>query len=284
MTHPGPDFLPYPLPAVTPAWQPVTTGPSAPPPPTTGRWSKALDGVSTLGIVSIGSGLGALVLLILITGVADRPGLGAAVTALAAVVSLVSGWVALRTVTARDSRTLVVSAQSVAALSAVLAAMVYAASGGDEQVVSPPRQSTPSPSSQPSGPALPSQAPTSPAIPPAGTVNGFGVPSTPGSPLTNDPTTLGTLQGHVVDTAQQPIEGATVTVTRATAGDTSSTPQCPTRVTTLTDENGVYQLQLCQLGDNLGYHVRIQVGKHVAEQDVYVNSGNTTTYDVILPR
>jgi len=236
--------------------------------------------------VSIGSGLGALVLLVLITGVADRPGPGAAVTALAAVVSLVSGWVALRTITARDSRTLVVGGQSVAALSAVLAAMVYAASGGNEQVVSPPRQPSPSsqPSTSPSNP-VPSQAPTpSAAIPPAGSVNGFGLPSSPGSPLTSDPTTLGTLQGHVVDPGNQPIQGATVTITRSTPGDTSSTPQCPTRVTTLTNAEGVYQLQLCQLGDGLGYHVKIQVGTHVVEHDVYVNSGNTTTYDVILPR
>ncbi|MCU1603105.1 MAG: hypothetical protein JWO22_3814, partial [Frankiales bacterium] len=81
-----------------------------------------------------------------------------------------------------------------------------------------------------------------------------------------------------------PIAGATVTITRATAGDISSTPQCPTRVTTLTEANGIYQLQLCQLGNDLGYHVRIQVGKSLVEHDLYVNSGQTTTYDVILPR
>lgn len=283
MTHPGPDFLPYPLPAVAPTWTPLPAPPSAPV-QGPGRWSKALDGVPPLGVVSIGSGLGALVLLVLVSGVADRPGPGATVTALAAAVSLVTGWIALRKVAERDSRTLVVGAQSVAALSAVLAAMVYAASGSSEQVVQPPKTQ---PSSQPSGLASPTPAPTPSTvtpIPPAGAVNGFGVPSEPGQPISNDPAALGTLQGHVVDTAGRPIAGASVTVTRATAGDTSSTPQCPTRVTTLTEANGIYQLQLCQLGDNLGYHVRIQVGKSVVEHDLYVNSGQTTTYDVILPR
>ena len=59
---------------------------------------------------------------------------------------------------------------------------------------------------------------------------------------------------------------------------------CPTRVTTLTDTEGVYRLQLCQLGNGLGYHVRITVGQSNVEHDLFVNSGNTTVYDVILPR
>lgn len=285
MTHPGPDFLPYPLPEAPPSWVPQPA--VAPTPgPTTGRWSKALDGVPPLGVVSIGSGLGALVLLILVTGVADRPGPGATVTALAAAVSLVTGWVALRKTVARDSRTLVVSAQSVAALSAVLAAMVYASHGSSDQVVQPPNAPLPSSSAAavPGSPLpTPTQLPAAP-IPSAGAVNGFGLPSQPGQPISDDPTALGTLQGHVVDPGGAPIAGATVTITRATAGDISSTPQCPTRVTTLTEANGIYQLQLCQLGNDLGYHVRIQVGKSLVEHDLYVNSGQTTTYDVILPR
>ncbi|MFN2539085.1 MAG: hypothetical protein ABR549_13190 [Mycobacteriales bacterium] len=275
--HPGPDFLPYPLPAVT---QPTVQLP--PPPvaaPTTGRWSRALDGVPPLGVVAIGSGLGALVLLVLVSGIADQPGAGATVTIVAAAVSVLTGWVALRAAVAKDSKTLVLAAQSVGVLSALLAAMVYAAGGSTEQPVTPP---SPAPSSSPSAGPAPTMAP-GPVLPP-GAVNGFGVPTDPGAPLTDDPTALGTLQGHVVDTAGKPIRSAVVTITRSTAGDTSSTPQCPTRVTTLTDDDGLYQLQLCQLGNGLGYHVRIQVGRSLVEHDPFVNSGNTTYYDVILPR
>lgn len=284
--HPGPDFLPYPLPAVTQATVALPSPPSAAP-PAPGRWSRALDAVPPSGVVSIGSGIGALVLLVLVTGIADRAGPGAVVTALAAAVSLVAGWVALRKIAAaaRDSRTLVMTAQAVGAVSALIAAMVYAAGSGDSQPpVSPP---SPQPSASATAPA-PTPAPTtspSPAVVlPPGTANGFGVPTDPGAPLTNDPSSLGTLQGHVVDTAGKPVKGAIVTITRSKAGDVSETPQCPTRVTTLTDANGFYQLQLCQLGDGLGYHVRIQVGRSLAEHDLFVNSGNTTYYDVILPR
>lgn len=283
MTHPGPDFLPYPLPEVT-TWetQPI---PSSPPPPPGGRWSRALDDVPPVGIVAVGSGLGALALLVLVVLVADRPGAGAFVTALAAAVSLVTGRLALRALAKGDGRSIVVAAQTVGVLSAVVAALVWTANRGDEQTVSPPLpQPTASsaPTQDPQQPA-PSATPL-PSVPPPGAVNGFGVPSDPGSPLSDDPTALGTLQGHVVDTGGQPVARAVVTVTRSAAGDTSSTPQCPTRLTTLTDAQGVYRLQLCQLGDGLGYHVRITVGRSVAESDVFVNSGNTTTYDVILPR
>lgn len=277
--HPGPDFLPYPRPAVTSPTVQLPPPPTAPP-PSAGRWTRALEGVPPVGIVSIGCGLGAFLLLVLVSGIAGRPGPGAVVTVLAAAVSLVAGWVALRAAPAKDSRTLLVTAQSVGVLSALLATMVFVASGsGDEQPVTPP---SPRPSASSSPVPLPTRTPGT--VLPPGAVNGFGVPSDPGSPITDDPTALGTLQGHVVDTAGKPIKGAVVTVTRATAGDTSETPQCPTRVTTLTDADGLYQLQLCQLGDGLGYHVRIQVGKSLVEHDLFVNSGNTTTYDVILPR
>lgn len=276
--HPGPDFLPYPLPAVS---QP--TAPLPPPPtaaPATGRWNRALEGVPPVGVVSIGTGLGAVLLLVLVSGIADRPGPGAVVTILAAGVSLVTGWVALRAALSKDSRTLVVGAQSAGVVAALVATVLYAASGsGDVEPVSPP-------SPQPTTTASPAplSTPTPSTVPPPGAVNGFGVPTDPGPPITNDPTALGTLEGHVVDTAGTAVKGAVVTVTRSVAGDTSSTPQCPTRVTTLTDANGLYQLRLCQLGNGLGYHVRIQVGKSVAENDLFVNSGNTTYYDVILPR
>ena len=273
--HPGPDFLPYPLPAVS---QPTTQLP--PPPtsaPTAGRWSRALEGVPPLGVVSIGCGLGALVLLVLVSGIADRLGPGAVVTILASATSLVTGWIALRGTVAKDSRTLVVAAQSLGVVAALVATIAYAAGGsGDEQPVTPP-------SPQPSATAAPTPTPTPATVLPPG-ARGFGVPTDPGDPITDDPAALGTLQGHVVDTAGAPVKGAVVTVTRSTPGDTSSTPQCPTRVTTLTNATGFYQLQLCQLGNNLGYHVRIQVGKSLAEANLYVNSGNTTYYDVILPR
>jgi hypothetical protein len=218
-----------------------------------------------------------------VTGIADRAGPGAVVTALAAVVSLGTGWAVLRRTLPKDSRTLVTAAQSVGVVSALVAAMVYAASSDDSQVVSPPVPQ-PSVTAGPGTSPTPSPVPSPSAVPPPGSVNGFGVPSDPGSPATNDPNDTGTLQGHVIDTAQSPVKGAVITITRSRVGDTSSTPQCPTRLTTLTDADGFYQLKLCQLGDNLGYHVRIQVGKSVAEADLFVNSGNTTTYDVILPR
>jgi hypothetical protein len=283
VTHPGPDFLPYPLPAVTQPTVALPPPPGAPPP--AGRWSRALDGVPPVGVVSIGSGLGALVLLLLVTGIAGRSGPGAVVTVLAAAVSLGTGWVAIRRTRPlpRDSRTLVVAAQSVGVLSALVAAMVYAASGsGGQQPVAPPSPQ-PSTSATPAPGVSPSPAPSPLNLPP-GAANGFGVPSDPGSPLSDDPTALGTLYGHVVDTAGNPVKGAVVTVTRATPGDISNTPQCPVRVTTLTDANGVYQLQLCQLGQGLGYHVKIQAGRGTVEHDLFVNSGNTTVYDVILPR
>ena len=276
--HPGPDFLPYPLPAVS---QP--TVPLPPPPttaPTAGRWNRALDGVPPVGVVSIGTGLGAVLLLVLVSGIADRPGPGAVVTILAAAVSLLTGWIALRAALSKDSRTLVVSAQSVGVLAALVGTVIYAASGaGDLEPVTPP---SPQPTATTS--PAPLSTPTPVIVPPPGAVNGFGVPTDPGPPITDDPTALGTLEGHVVDTAGSTVKGAVVTVTRSVAGDTSSTPQCPTRVTTLTDANGLYQLRLCQLGNGLGYHVRIQVGKSVVEHDLFVNSGNTTYYDVILPR
>jgi hypothetical protein len=286
VTHPGPDFLPYPLPAVTQPTVALPPPPGAPPP--AGRWSRALDGVPPLGVVAIGSGLGALVLLLLVTGIASRSGPGAVVTVLAAAVSLGTGWAVLRKrqtpVLPKDSRTLIVAAQSVGVLSALIAAMVYAASstGGQDPVAPPSPQ--PTTSSTPAPGASPSPSPSAPLNLPPGAANGFGVPSDPGAPLTDDPTALGTLYGHVVDTTGHPIRGAVVTVTRATAGDSSNTPQCPVRVTTLTDVNGVYQLQLCQLGSGLGYHVKIQVGRNAVEHDLFVNSGNTTVYDVILPR
>ena len=278
--HPGPDFHPYPLPLVVPPPPPPPV--SAPPAAaTSGRWSRALDTVSPLGIVSIGCGAGALVLLVLVTFLAGQPGPGAVVTLAAAVVSLVTGWVALRSMTVRDSRTLVISAQTVGALSAVLAAMVYAGSGsGDAQPVTPP---SPQPSASAPAQQQPTPAPSQQVLPP-GAVNGFGVPSMPGAPILDEPTALGTLQGHVVDTAGKPVKGAVVTVTRSKPGDTSETPACPTQVTTLTNAAGLYQLSLCQLGEGLGYHVRITVNGHVAESNLFVNSGNTTTYDVILPR
>jgi hypothetical protein len=268
------------MPAVTPPTVALPAPPATP--PGAGRWSRALDALPPLGVVCIGSGLGALVLLVLVTGIADRPGPGAVVTALAAVVAVVTGWLALRSIpaTARDSRTLVMSAQALGALSALVAAMVFAASGAEGQ----PAVSPPSPSPSPSGTAAPAPSPAPAVTLPPGAANGFGVPTDPGAPLSDDPTSLGTLQGHVVDTAGRPVRGATVTVTRSKAGDTSETPSCPTRVTTLTDSDGLYQLQLCQLGEGLGYHVRIQVGRSVAEHDLFVNAGNTTYYDVILPR
>jgi hypothetical protein len=164
-------------------------------------------------------------------------------------------------------------------LAAIVSVVVYAVSKPAEQVVRPPVASPTAPSQQ-----QPLPSPTAPPVVPPGGVNGFGVPSNPGQPLSDDPKALGTLLGHVVDTAGDPIKGALVTIERGTAGDTSETPDCPTKVTTQTDGDGVYRQQLCQLGQGLGYTVTITVGKASARTTLFVNSGNTTVYDVILPR
>lgn len=281
--HPGPDFLPYPRPVLPPP--PAAPGPAPAGTPAEGgrRWSRALDGVPPLGTVAIGCGLGAVVLLVLVSWVADRPGPGAVVTLVAAAASLGTGWRALRAVSARDSRALVVAAQTVAALSAVLALVTYAVSGPSDEVA-PVTTPTPSPSAPGAAPVAgssPSPTPTQPVPPPG--ANRFFVPTVPGAPIVDDPAALGTLEGNVVTLSQQPVKGAVVTVTRAKPGDVSSTPECPTRVTTQTNAAGVYRLQLCQLGDNLGYHVTIQTPRGKAETDLFVNSGNTTVYDVLLP-
>ena len=273
----GPDFLPYPLPDRPVA--PVHVAPPTAPPPGKGRWSQAVDALPATGVVAIGTGLAAFFLLLLLSLAADQPGAGAVVIALVAAVSLVTGWAALKPTVPKDSRTLIVSAQSLAAACALLAIGIYAAGGADEQ----PPVSVPSP--QPSASSsVPAPAPTpTPEVSP-GAVNGFGVPSVPGQPQSDNPTDLGTLLGHVVDTAGKPVEGALVTVTRATAGDTSSTPDCPVSVTTRTDSQGGYRFQLCQLGEGLGYRVTIAVGTLKAGASLFVNSGQTTVYDVILPR
>lgn len=273
----GPDFLPYPLPERPAA--PAHVAPPTAPPPGKGRWNQALDALPPLGIVAIGTGLATVFLLLLVSIAADQPGAGAVVTLLAAAVSLGTGWAAMKPSLRKDSRTLIVSAQSLAAASALVALGIYAAGGSDAQ----PPVSVPTP--QPSATStVPSPGPSATPQPSPGAVNGFGVPSVPGQPQTDSPTDLGTLIGHVVDTAGKPIEGAVVTVTRGTPGDTSSTPDCPTSVTTRTDSQGGYRFQLCQLGEGLGYRATIAVGSLKASAVLFVNSGQTTVYDVILPR
>jgi hypothetical protein len=286
----GPDFLPYDLPAA-----PQTSTLVAPPPapPTKGRWERALEGVPNLGVFAIGAGAAALILLVLITWLADKPGPGATVVTIAAFASLIAGKLALKPEVGKDSRTLIAAGQTVGVVSAITAVLVYAAATSDDtQPIAIPSPQ-PTVTTQPSTPVptQPQVAPTQPALPtpgpsvstPPGAVNGFGIPSQPGSPLTLSPTDEGTLYGHVVDTAGKPIAGATVTITRGTAGDVSEVPDCPTRITTQTDAQGVYRQQLCQLADGLGYTVTITVGGVSARSNLFVNSGQTTVYDVILP-
>lgn len=275
--HRGPDFLPYPLPE-RPSEPVVSTAVVE---PTTGRWTRALEALPPLGVLAVGAGAAAVVLLVLVSGAMDQPGAGAIVTVLAAATSLVAGFIALSPSLPQDTRRVIVAAQSAGVVAAALSVVVYASSRPAEQ----PPISIPSP--QPTATATapaPSASPTPLLSLPPGSVNGFGVPSDPGRPQSSDPTALGTLFGHVVDTAARPVEGATVTVTRSVAGDVSSTPDCPTRVTTQTDAEGVYRLQLCQLGPGLGYKVTVTVGRSTASSNLFVNSGNTTVYDVILPR
>jgi hypothetical protein len=280
----GPDFLPYDKPS-----QPEA--PLLPPPPSQpgrSRWELALEGVPTLGIVALGAGVAALVLLVLVTAVADKPGPGATVVVIAAFTSLITGRLALKPELPKDSRSLIGLGQAVGVVAAVIAVLAYGMSdkdGGQPISVPSPLPSvltSPQPI-QPTQPPLAQPTPGPSLSAPPGAVNGFGVPSMPGPPQQQDPTALGTLYGHVVDTAHKPVPGATVTITRGTPGDTSDTPDCPTRITTQTDSDGVYRQQLCQLGDDLGYTVTITVPGASTKTTLFINSGQTTVYDVVLP-
>lgn len=285
----GPDFLPYLLPEPPAA----AAAPEPPPALPTRRWEAALDGVPPWGVAAVTGGVAGLLSLLVVSLLADRRGAGATLAVLAAVVAVVAGRRALRPPPPGDSRTVVRVGQGTAVASAVVAVLLALSAPGSTQAQQPVQPPSPAPAA--SAPAPSPSAPLAPLAPlapgpsatpftaPPGAVNGFGRPSQPGPPLSTDPRATGTLYGHVVTTGGAPVPAATVEVTRALPGDTSDTPACPTRVTTKTDAQGVYRLQLCQLGDQLGYTVTITSGGARAQADAFINAGQTTVYDVILP-
>ena len=96
-----------------------------------------------------------------------------------------------------------------------------------------------------------------------------------------EPTDKGLLAGSITDSTG-PVSGATVVITRATPGDTSNSPGCLLVVRVTSDAQGRYSVPLCQLGDQLGYHVKISAPAGSAESDLFVNAGRTTNFRVRL--
>lgn len=100
-----------------------------------------------------------------------------------------------------------------------------------------------------------------------------------------DGTARGVLLGQVTDDTGAPVRGVTVTVSRADAADTSDTPACPTTVTTRTGTDGRWFVPLCQLGRGLAWTASVSRGDTTVTTDlVYVNEGQSTHADLVLPR
>ncbi len=275
----GPDFLPYALPT-RPARAPVSPAPPVP---------SALGGLTPWGVASITAGAVALLSLVAVSLVAGHRGAGALLATLSAGVAVGAGLRALKDPRPDPSKTLVKGGMGAGVGSAVVALLLVlthhsaVAEQPPVQVPSPAPSVPTSPQPQPSpSPASPSPTPSVGVLPP-GSNDLFGLPTDPGgSPVSQDPTVKGTLTGRVVSTSGTPIEGAVVTVTRADPKDTSNSPPCPLRQQTTTGAGGRYTLQLCQLGDGLGYTVTITSAGAQARQDLFVNSGQITVYNVIL--
>lgn len=285
MTEPtstrGPDFLPYPLPE-RPLPPPVA--PPAPPAPPRGRLASALEGLTDRGRVAVGAGLAAVLSLLVVSLLTGHRGAGAVLAAASAATAVVAAVQALRVEQPADSRLVVQGGAAGGAAAAVVAVALVLTSGSSVAEQPPVRVPVPlpSPSAAPTVPDAPSPTPSPGAVPP-GSDGLFGVPTQPDDPTVADPTAKGTLQGRVVTTSGAPLPGATVVVTRADPSDTSDSPGCPLRVTTTTGADGRYRLQLCQLGDQLGYSVTVSAGSAQAHTDLYVNAGQVTVYNVILP-
>jgi hypothetical protein len=267
----GPDFLPYPLPdrPVAPA---IEVMPAAEP---GSRWEQALNGVTPWGVAAISAGLAALLSLLIISVLSGHRWAGAALASLTAVVSTAAGLRALREEQPADSRSLVRAGMATGWASAAIALLLLLTHRSAVAEQPPVQVPVPVPSATTS-PQQPSPAPTVEPSP------RFGVPTQPAPPVTDDPTAKGTLTGRVVGTGGAPVAGTTVVVTRADPADTTEAPGCPLRVTTTTRADGRYSLQLCQLGNFLGYTVTISSGGASASADLFVNAGRTTIYNVIL--
>lgn len=291
----GPDFLPYPLPNRTIAPAAVVM---PAPVPAHGRWRRALEGLTPAGVVALSAAIVALLVLLLVSLVTDHRQAGAVLTCLAAAVAVSAGVRALKDEQPADSRALVKGSIWTSAAAAVVALLLLLGSHSSVaeqppvQVPSPQPtatqeqpQPTPTPSASPqpgtSGTPTPGQLPGLGVLPP-GSSDLFGLPSEPGPPQSQDPAAKGRLTGRVVTTSGTGVAGAVVTITRSLPGDTSGSPGCPVKVIAKTNDQGRYDVQLCQLGDNLGYHVVVSSGGASATTDLFVNSGQTTVYNVIL--
>jgi hypothetical protein len=223
---------------------------------------------------------------------------GALLASMAAVVSVAAGLKALSEVQPADSRSLVQTGMSVGVVSALVALLLLAthrsaiADPPPVQVPNPITTTSPQPQPQPQqptpgpSPSVPGEAPSPGASPTPGNGLGgdtFGVPSEPGGqPVLDDPAAKGTLSGRIVNLSGAGVAGATITITRSDPTDVSDSVACPLRATTTSNAMGNYSAQLCQLGPDLGYHVVITSGTARASADLFVNSGQVTTYNVIL--
>ncbi len=284
----GPDFLPYVLPDRPVAPTQVL---NAPAPAKSGRWQQALTGLTPWGRAALTAGLTALAVLLLLSIATGHREAGAWFASLAAVTAAAAGLRALKDEQSADSLTLVKGGMATGLVSAVLALLVlltHSSSVADQppvQVPSPQPTSAPTtPQPQqptPSATPLPQSTPSFGVLPP-GSSDLFGLPTQPDPPTTQSSTAKGLLTGRVVTTSGAGLEGATVTITRSDPADVSDSPQCPLKVTTTTNAKGVYKVALCQLGDQLGYHVVISSGTASANTDLFVNAGQTTVYNAIL--
>lgn len=299
MTEPmparGPDFLPYPLPnrEVAPAQAVV------PELPVGSRWERALEGLTTWGMTAISFGIIALACLLGLSLPGHRSA-GALLASLSSIVSVGAAIMALRATQPDDSRSLVKGGAGVSVGSALIALLLLTthrsaiAQQPPVQLPVPPATSQQQPQQPTPAPSLPSPGVPTPgpsgspgATPTPGNGLGgdlFGVPSEPGgAPVSNDPTAKGTLTGRVVNLSGAAVAGAMITISRADPADVSESAACPLQLATTTDAHGSYTLQLCQLGNDLGYHVVVTSGTARAANDLFVNSGQQTVYNVILP-
>lgn len=278
----GPEFLPYAM----PTW-PTSSEVSSPrlPAPST------QDRMTPWAVAAVTAGVVALLSAVVVSLLAGHRGAGAVLATMAAAVAVGAGLRALRDPQPEPGKALVTGGMSAGVGSAVVALLLLLThhSAVTEQppvqVPSPAPSVTSTPQPQPSPSlAAPSPAPSpSVGVLPPGSNDLFGIPTGPGGPpVIQDLTAKGTLTGRVVSTSGTPIQGAVVTMTRADPKDTSDSPPCPLLQRATTDVRGRYTVQLCQLGDGLGYTVTITSAGAQAHQDLFVNSGQITVYNVIL--
>lgn len=293
----GPDFLPYPLPN-----RDVVPAEVVPEPLVGSRWSRTLEGLTPWGLTAVIAAIIALV-CVLVLSLPGHRGSGALLASVAALVAIGAGVRSFREQQPADSRSLVTVGMVVGLVSALVALLLLgthrSAIADAPPVQTPFPLSTTAPQPQLPQPLLPQPQPPQPNAPnpatpspgapgPSPSTNGlndgvFGVPSLPGgAPMSNDPTSQGTLSGRVLNLSGAAVAGATITITRADPTDVSGSPVCPVKQTVTSNAKGKYTVQLCQLGNNLGYHVVITSGSAQVASNLYINSGQTTTYDVIL--